>query len=432
MTPEWFLEERGIKQSTLDAFGIRFVGDEVVIPYPTGEKYRYYDENGKRQFRFTKGMKPSLFGPRPPEDAAVLFLCEGETDTMRLWQELLDENGVKVEAGVLGIGGVDTWRKLPEYEKNGLMSFANIFLILDNDPDYNVKNHVDKAAMDIRREFGVHRVKRIHLPDDVKDICEFFEAGYSLDSLRLLARKHSSVSRFKPLDLAADPPPVKWLLDGLIALGDVTLFSGPSGVGKSWITMGLSQAVADGWETFLNRALLQHGRVLVVDEENPEDVVYERMISKLGLKNKHNLRYIWNNGVRLDKNPDLLLEEILDWQPVFVVLDSLTRIHSQEENSAGDMAPLLNDCIRPLARETGAAVVLIHHHDKAGTGPRGSGDILASVDGAIDAYGIPGTGSMRLKLTKSRRRLGDREIEVRIHDEQDRTTLRTNDIVIHF
>jgi hypothetical protein len=423
MNADWFLEERGIRPDTLEAFGVRFVGNEVVFPYPTGDKCRYWDEDGKRQFRFTKGMRPSLFGPRPGADDTTLFLCEGETDAMRLWQELKDNEIEGVS--VLGLGGVDTWRKLPDYEKKGLMSFETLLLILDNDDDYNTRSHVDKVAMDIRREFGVKRVQRLHLPESAKDVCEFFQQGFDLESLRLLSRKGKSVSRFTPLDLSATPPPVNWLLDGLVAAGDVTLVSGPSGIGKSWLHMALARAIADRKDFFLGRPLNPgNGRSLLIDEENPEDVVYDRML-KLGLRNHCAIRYIWNNGIRVDKIPDLLLEEALDFDPVLFVLDSLTRVHGSEENSAGDMAVLLNDCIRPLARETGAAVLLIHHHDKAGNGPRGSGDILASVDGALDVIGQPGEGQFTLRLTKSRRRLGGADITVKIKDTEEGVELES-------
>jgi hypothetical protein len=89
------------------------------------------------------------------------------------------------------------------------------------------------------------------------------------------------------------------------------------------------------------------------------------------------------------------------------------------------MSRLYNDGIKPLARETGAAVVLIHHAGKSDGSShkrvRGSSDILAAVDAAIDirptepyAY-----GAFNAKPFKSRRRKGGEGLDVMVEDMDD-------------
>lgn len=407
---DWFARERGITSDTLDAWGVRRDDNSATFPYSNGQKTRTGFDGGERGFKFTAGVAPALF-TEPAADytgVKVAFLCEGESDTMRLWQEL---NG----GAVFGLAGVNTWR---DEFRDVLAGFDTVFVVLDNESEYDnprAYDAVEACWADIRASIGLKRAQRIKLPMGTKDLCEFFN-DYDLDMLRLLAQqKASGTSRFRPLDLNVEPPPVEWVLDGLVAKGDMTLLSGASGLGKSWFTMGLAVAIADNHETFLNLAVPQHGRVLYFDEENPRDVVFHRL-KQLGLKNKGNLRYLWNNGVRVDRHPEVLLEEAIEYDPVLIVLDSLTRIHGKEENLAGDMAPLLNEAIRPLARESGAAVVIIHHHDKAGNGPRGSGDITASMDGALDIFGNGVPGQFTVKLSKSRRRLAGKDFHVKIED----------------
>src|SRR6266704_2948182 len=151
--------------------------------------------------------------------------------------------------------------------------------------------------------------------------------------------------------------------------------------------MALALAIANDGERFLGHVVREHGRVLYVDEENPEDLIYDRF-RKLGLNmsSARNIRYLNNVGIRLDKSDaDVLAEEAMDFEPALVVLDSLTRFHTEDENHAGAMAGLFHNAIKPLARETGAAVVLIHHANKTESNSsfrrsRGSGDITASVD----------------------------------------------------
>ena len=414
----WFAFERGISSDTLNAYHVRCEGDAVIFPYANGEKTRKGIPDGERKFFFTQGRRPYLFTPpNTPVNKDVAFLVEGETDAMRLWQETDGQP-------VFGLSGINTWT---EEFAEVFSEYKTVFVLLDNDVDYNVAERVDASWRQIRGDLGV-KGKRLRLPATVKDVCEFFD-NYDLDALRLIAKRHTSESRYKALDLTKAPPPPKWLVEDLISLGDLTLGVGPPGVGKSWFTMGFAVAVADGWSSFLGHKMLGEGRVLYADEENPDDVVFHRL-RKLGLTKAgtRNIRYLWNAGIRLDRDPDLFLEEALDYQPTAIILDSLTRFHTQDENSAGAISPLFNNGIIPLARETGAAVVLIHHTNKGGT-PRGSIDIEASVDNVLHMSGLGevNPGTFTLKQGKSRRRLGGEELVVRIKDGDNNTvTLEAN------
>jgi hypothetical protein len=63
-----------------------------------------------------------------------------------------------------------------------------------------------------------------------------------------------------------------------------------------------------------------------------------------------------------------------------VIIDSLIRVHTSNENSPSDMARLYNDYLKPL-KSAGVSVLVIHHTAK---GPdehvRGTGEIGAQVD----------------------------------------------------
>lgn len=443
---EWFKQERGIEPETLEAFAVHtqpgpttnvpwYDPGDVLFAYSNGEKARHNPlvekPEQKPRFSFTKGVKPGLFNIG---DATkdVIFLVEGETDTMRLWQALHAEgqSGNKQLPGVVGLSGINTWR--PELAE-ALSDARQVYVVLDNDQDYMVVGQVDDAWREIRRDIGA-KARRLRLPDDVNDLCEFFDV-YDMETLRLYAKKAGgpSHSRYRPLDLRQAPPPPNWLVEGLIAKGDLTLTTGPPGIGKSWLILALAVAIVEGWDEFLGRELHLDapGRVLIVDQENPLDVVLNRM-RLLGLTHKgmDNLRYLWNCGIRLDRDPGKFLDEVLDFEPVFIALDSLTRLHTQDENSAGQIAALMNNGIQPIARETGAAVMLVHHDNKSGD-PRGSVDIMASVDAALQAKGLgeANPGSFRLSQIKSRRRVGGSALDITILDDEnaDRIFLRADE-----
>jgi hypothetical protein len=409
---DWFLNERGILSETLEAFGVSVEGDAVVFDYNGSKRKRYGVLGGDRDFKWEKGSKVSLFNQG--DIKKFTFLVEGETDAMRLKQELGSD-----DVGVVALPGVLTWKD----EFTSLFdNTERLWVVLDND-DYNspARKLTEDAWRNIRFSLGT-KAKRLRLPEDVKDVCEFFNA-YDIEALRLLAKRTPlSQSRFHLLDLTAEPPPVRWVVEDLFCRGDIHLMIGEPGIGKSWLTMALAAAIAGGQNEFLGKPVREHGRVLYFDEENPEDLVYDRF-RKLGMTRDtaKNIRYISNYGVRLDKrDADNVVEEALDFEPTLIVLDSLTRFHTEDENHAGAMAGLFNGAIKPLARETGAATVLIHHANKSDSNSsyrrsRGSGDITASVDCGFDVREV-GIGSLAVANFKSRRQAQGETIYVSIVD----------------
>jgi hypothetical protein len=403
---KWFLEERGIREGTLEAWGVHVRDDgAVILPYSNGEKVRKGIPDGERKMFFTTGQKPTLF--KGPEESLgkVVFLVEGETDAMRLWQELRDD---EQSTAVLGLPGIETWREEFASEFTGV---ETVLVVLDNDQDYNVVGRVDQAFRDIRATLSGpgRRVQRVRLPRDVKDICEFFQF-YDLDVLRLLSQRRSiTESRFKVLDLTQEPPPMKWLVEDMLCQGDLNLFIGEPNVGKSFLTMTLALAIAGGRPDWLGFQVLDTGRVLYIDEENPEDLIYDRLI-RLGMTEREaaNIRYLSNQGIRLDRAVDALVDEALEFEPTLIVIDSLTRMHTGDEDSAGAMSALYNDGLKPLVRETGACVVLLHHTNKSESSSsfrrsRGSGEIVAGPDAAYDVRSV-GLDTMAIANFKSRRR----------------------------
>jgi len=423
ITPEvmaWF-ESKGINSETLFDFGIDVGADGAVhFPYRDGTKRRYGIPTGTRSFRWEKGVDPCLYNLRD-NLKPTLFLVEGETDTMKLRQEI----GESKSTGVIGLPGIETWG---DYMAEDLANAETVYVILDNDMDYRVAGRVDHAWTQIRLALG-RKAKRVYLPNGVNDICEFFES-YTLDDLRMLVDRmpKAGESRFKVLDLTEDPPPVQWVIQDMICHGDIHMLIGEPSIGKSWLTMGMAVAVAGGSDTFLGRSVTEHGRVLYVDEENPEDLIYHRL-HKLGLTKEiaGNIRYLSNEGIRLDRQADELVGEALDYDPSLIILDSLTRFHTEDENNAGAMAALFNDALKPLARQTGAAVVLIHHANKTDSNSsykrsRGSGDITAGADCGYDVRAVS-ERTVAISNYKSRRSAQQETFYVSIRDVDDRVQL---------
>jgi len=95
------------------------------------------------------------------------------------------------------------------------------------------------------------------------------------------------------------------------------------------------------------------------------------------------LLFIDTTVLRLDRADDLgrLVATIEQVRPRLLLLDPLVRLHSKDENHAGEISSLLGD-LRDLQREYQVAILLVHHARKNARGGngqalRGSGDLWA-------------------------------------------------------
>ncbi|MHB8142255.1 MAG: DUF3631 domain-containing protein [Thermoleophilia bacterium] len=164
-------QERGILHETASRFGIGFDLKQqcIVFPYwkPDGSIHRFKlrDKNGQR---YTAGEGVIPVGLSTLDGQARVFVCEGETDTLRLAQELPEE-------AVLGIPGAASIGCLEAYLPKGV----TVHVCFDT----------DKAGkMAIAKAIEKYGARPVILPDSVKDICEYFRAGHSLnDFLSLVA-----------------------------------------------------------------------------------------------------------------------------------------------------------------------------------------------------------------------------------------------------
>ncbi len=397
----WFAL-KGINDKTIDTWGIYKDIDtgEIVFPYPHGVLKRrggWHDRNAKRTFRQDGNI--GVYYIDDPSQYKKAIICEGETDCLRLWQEY-------DSYFVCSVPGQSSWAP----------SFASIFndmdevlVVFDNDPDAYVQDKTDATIRNIKRDIGIGKVRRLTLPVDVKDVCEFFKKHSVAEFDSIIEAASTGNYHWKPLDLTIDPGPTDWLIEPVIAKGDVVMLLGEPNSGKSMVGMSMAAAIARQdevlWQTYNIHP--NTGRVLIVDEENPVDVVFRRL-RDFGISgHEDNIRYLFHQGVRLDRNADSLFEEAAAFKPDLIVLDSLVRLHSKDENSSSDMAILYNDSIKPLARELNCAVLLLHHAGKTDASSsykrgRGSGELTASPDVGLDIRPL-GDGRFNLVTYKTRR-----------------------------
>ena len=200
--------------------------------------------------------------------------------------------------------------------------------------------------------------------------------------------------------LEAHFPEPEVLIDGILLAGTAANWHGPAGVGKTWAALEAARAIAGGLP-WLGKFETVRKRVLVIDQESNLGKLQERLAmlnASRPLPRGSPLGSVVTSGLFVDDDPvdplggfAKLRGYIEQASPDVVVLDSFTRAHRSDENSAGSMADV-NLRIRWLMDEFGIAVILIDHANKMGalggaadpsTRLRGSTEKLAFVDSAL-------------------------------------------------
>ena len=151
--------------------------------------------------------------------------------------------------------------------------------------------------------------------------------------------------------------------------------------------------------------------MLILDEESGEGLLRQRL-RLLGAETISPPLSIWVTcfqGLRLDtvEGQEELAYEITRSSASLVVIDSLVRVHSLEENSASDMKILMGGLAR-IARQKNCAILLTHHARKltkfsneAGQMLRGSNEIKAAADAHLYVKRL-GEDRIRIEHEKAR------------------------------
>jgi hypothetical protein len=196
--------------------------------------------------------------------------------------------------------------------------------------------------------------------------------------------------RTLPAAQLGDPTaPLRWLLADLFLVGAAGILGGAPKTGKSFFALELAVAVASATAAAGRFAVPTPGPVLLCAAEDPPAVVVQRLAALAAARDQAlatlPVEVIVEAGVRLPDGLDRLAATVAQVAPRLLILDPLIRLHRADENSAADMAVVL-DGLRGLARATECAILLVHHTRKApaggvaGHGLRGSSDLHAFGD----------------------------------------------------
>ena len=198
-------------------------------------------------------------------------------------------------------------------------------------------------------------------------------------------------------------PPVEWVIEKLIHERSVSIFYGEPGAKKSWALLSLAVNVALG-KAWLGLNTVPK-KVLIIDEEAGDDWMANRLSAairgELGNENTQ-VEFVSFAGFKLDDKEDASEVEqlIIDRQAGLVIIDALSDCMVGDENSKQDTQPVFTT-LKRIATRTNAAIVLIHHSNKAG-GYRGSSAIKGAIDLLAKIESEEGSSWINVKTEKTR------------------------------
>lgn len=181
------------------------------------------------------------------------------------------------------------------------------------------------------------------------------------------------------------PPILDFVLPGFLKETVGALVS-PGGAGKSWLALEIAIALASGHDiaglwTRPDRSLpLVQGPTTYLAAEDPPEILQHRLHSLHNYLPKtkwkavadsvtivplvgsmSDLQLISENGTSNQKAVDQLRRWSTGQR--LVILDTIRRFHAANESASQPMSRLLN-CLENCAKDTGAAVLYLHHISK--------------------------------------------------------------------
>ena len=167
-----------------------------------------------------------------------------------------------------------------------------------------------------------------------------------------------------------------WLVQGLIERGARGLVVAPPKTGKSLLFLEMALCLATGRGFLGLRPYPRPVRCAIISREDGP-VLVSRRLSQLALAKGLSLTEVDQNLVvnteaqsscfKIDNQKNL--EEMADWlkrmEVEFVVIDVLSALHDQKENSSDDMTRVMQ-CFDELRRLSGCQICVIAHTNKVG------------------------------------------------------------------
>ena len=227
-----------------------------------------------------------------------------------------------------------------------------IVIVADHDKSGVGQRHAEQACA----KFGVSYV----MPPVEGDANDYAQAGHNL-ALLLDPPKESWL--IPADDYCQKPAPIKWLIKGWLQSDALIMVHGPSGGGKTFVVLDWCLRLASGMSEWAGHRV-KPARVVYLAGEG-----HHGLRARIAAWKQHNQAgslSMWLSRSGCDLNTPEGYQSTsghlkqLPEPPDLIVIDTLHRFLSGDENSAQDAKTMLDACGQ-LMREFNCSVLLVHH-----------------------------------------------------------------------
>lgn len=265
--------------------------------------------------------------------------------------------------------------------------------ILAFDADGAGQRTTERVISALGKYIGV-RLHRVSWPEGYKDAAQVLEKlgpGALREAVIQAEEVPTQRTRFARIATSGEElltakieRPESLVGDGLLTRGTLALLFGRPGVSKTWAALQLAHAIAAGRREWFG---LPTGtaRVGYLSLELPDFYLQQRLRA-IAIEGEclEGLKLVYRP--RLSGAVDLVQGDttaLMEWCQRdglgLLILDPLSRVHRADENSAREIAAVL-ESLELLCQETGASVLLVHHERKTSAGGRGGGSDKSELD----------------------------------------------------
>jgi phage/plasmid primase-like uncharacterized protein len=283
----------------------------------------------------------------------------------------------------------------------------DIVIVADHDQSGVGQRYAEQASA----KYGARMV----MPPILGDANDYAQAGHDLAGLLMPPADDWLIPAD---DFCAQPSPISWLVKRWIQSQALVMVHGPSGGGKTFVVLDWCLRMASGTEDWAGHKVRQ-GNVVYLAGEGHHGL--RGRVAAWKHHHKAGKLAMWLSKDGCDLNTPVgylkVVEQVrmLKDRPSVIVVDTLHRFLSGDENSAQDAKTMLDAC-NALMQEFNCSVILVHHtgvSDEAQHRARGSSAWRGALD--IEISIIPGKDDQPMQIVQ--RKSKDAELAETIHVE---------------
>lgn len=274
----------------------------------------------------------------------------------------------------------------------------DVVIVADNDKSGTGINHANQASA----KHGA----RVVMPPELGDANDYAQAGGDL--MALLVPVSTADEWLVPADsFSEQPAPISWLVKRWLQDNALIMVHGPSGGGKTFVVLDWCLRIASRTPEWCGQRVKPGGVVYLAGEG------HHGLRGRIAAwKHRHQAGPLsmWLSRAGCDLNtPEGYIKAVnhiskLPERPSVIVVDTLHRFLSGDENSAQDAKTMLDAC-GALMEKFGCAVILVHHtgvSEEAQHRARGSSAWRGALDIEISIIPAKDGGPMQIVQRKSK------------------------------